>query len=492
MVPRRLLASVLISAALPAGASAATIGEQVDRQTGVAGGTILAGGTPTPRWVSDDGRFVLFDEDVRGPARASQTAGERSASGVYLRDTVADTSTQLAKGNVRTTNLTSDLKTISVVTSEALTAADTDGTPDLYLIDVASRAPTLFPTGTGFVRDGAISTDGSAVVWSDADGTWRRPAAVGAAAVRLSTKVMPGVPSVGATAYLPEQIGGLRGRQSISRDGSAVGFIVEEPAGGISVTLHAFVVRLGKADVPLDTGSSPFLSPDGNTAYAIDRQGATTLRAYDVNAGGAAHDVADSSAIGIPYLTDVSTDGRTLALFDWQTTAMRTVDTSSGATSAVGPALPSVATSSRTLLSANGAFEAATTPRGHLMLVPTGATPLPEAPDLPSPLSWVGFDLGCTRSPYGISSNRRPSFAVLDDTFTPTAASARLVFRSTSGIPIGTYTVRPGAGASVPLGWVGNWVLDATVTLADGRSLTARWTQGPYSGTDSCDWVGYF
>lgn len=477
---RRLstLAALTCAAASCATPALAATGEQVNRGNGVAGAGGLTGTLSTPRFVSDDGRYSLFDHSIRGAVYKSQTAEERRGSGLYLRDIVANTTTQVVSGNVRTTGVTQDLAVASLVTAERLTPADTDTLDDLYVVDATTRVATLVPTGAGAVQNGAITRDGSAYVWSDATGTYRQPRA-GGAAVKLSTDLISG----------PNN--GLVNRTTMSADGRTVA--VFHPTN-----YNKSIARLGAAAVPVllpgsdpgELGSSPLVSADGRVALA-----SVFGKFWVVDiATGAVRLLLPGSSNQIFTPIETLSDTGTSAIVVRGGTVQRLNLATGGLTVLLnGPANWFVLSANeKFILTGLGGREGG---MPTLTVQPMNGQPVPAGSgDAPAPTAYLSFDPGCVKS--GAFGRFYRPFVVFQSwlgDWAPEARSATVVFRSrTTGAVIRTVTMTPMSpvGKELPIGWTGNWIADMSVMLVDGRVLNQRWYQGIYTGTETCpNWI---
>lgn len=481
----RLLAAGTVIAAFAAAspASAAVQGEQVNRGTGADGFGALAGAASTPRFITDDGRLSYFDHDVRGAARLSQTAGERASSGAYVRDIVANTTVQLASGNVHTTGITGDGATLSLVTDERLTAADANSVSDLYTVNLATRAITLVPASGAAVTSGAITADGKAYVWSDASGTYRRLVS-GGATTKLSAAAVP-LPLVG-----------LLNRRSISADGQVASLLA--PGTGVNM-----IARAGKTPIPVDpSGGARTLwtlagiAPDGLTAAVSDE---TSLRTIAITTG-AARRVPGTQRAGAEVVSVGATtavvagDGPTVVRFATGGRAPLAAPLAYGNRQTT-PYV--VSGSSRYALSGRSAAGFDGTGALPVLAAQTlGAATLPGTREPASPLTYVTFSPGCVKG--GSSPAQRPSLAVnlpaAADLGRPAAVSVQVNFynRTTFKL-IKSATITESSTfpfvTELPIGWTGNWFLDVAVIPAEGSIRTERWNQGTYTSR-SCDDFG--
>lgn len=446
--------------ATPAGAFTPTI-EQVDRGSGVTGGSSLNGSSVDARYITDDGRFALFDFRQASPFRNSQTAEERAKSGVYLRDTVSDTLRQLARGNTETSGVTADQRTISVITEEPLLAADANGATDLYLIDLATGAPTLAPTN-GPVTGGAITADGRSIVWSSATGTARRALPAGPIE-RLSDLPMPTSPrgpgiTLSSTPFLVN-------RTLMSRDGRVV------------VTARSAAVRIVTpgGNVNLE-GWGGFVTPDGAMFVSTSASDGGGVMVRDLAAGTSRTFGSDTTLHGAQPMA-FTADGTRLIYLN-RLGYIRTMDLRTGAL--VTLAGPDYRLQRTDVFSSDLGF--LLSGWYHAFVVPRTRA-LPEPADLPDAFALMRFEAGCRDNPNDfILGATRPTFALSSGGI----RGATLTFTNAAGAVLGRYAVAPGKSVGASIGWTGGWTVDVAITLDDGRIVRGRWTQRPYTGTEVC------
>lgn len=477
------VASLAAAVLAPTANAAVPLGEQVNRGTGVAGVGAFTGTASFGRGVTDDGRLALFDHRVLGAAGKSQSEAERKTSGVYVRDVASNTTTQLVSGNARTTGLTDALDRISILTSDKLTAADTDTTQDLYLVDVATKVATLVATPQP-VLDGALTRDGKTIVWADATGVYRR--ALTSTSAELVTN--------GALAGDSATLGGLLNRKLISRDGGVVAIQTGGAAGQLAIA------RAGKAAIAVGSasGGSLRLAADGRRAFAYTD---LSLRGIDVVAGTVtAGDVSPSvkgSSVSLDQVNDDGTAGvlvvqgahwkldlvagkRTVLLEDRNHQTASSWVTGRAYSQNLRYALANVD------YPAGGATAGQT-----LLALPLGGATLPGGTDAPSPFAYLVFDPGCVAR-YAWLQPRKPGVYMQDQSGLPTPVSATVNFFNTStGKHLATASFPASGGFpyysyNLNIGWTGGWRAEASLKLSDGRTVTDRWYQSSYYGTGYC------
>ncbi len=426
-------AALLAAALAPSAASAAfAVGEQVDRGDGASGAspwdsyylpydfTPKTDTNPHPFAISEDGRYAFLTYPT--------AAGKR---GLYRRDVQANT-LRLVLDDVQPTGRTTTGSSVSVVTSRALVAADVNGTADLYLVDPFTAAATLAsatPTGggVGAVSTGAVTADGTAVVYSAPGGTYRR-VLTQATATRLSTRALDPL----TAPFYPSSSSTLReanlSRQALSADGTRAllqGRFVATPAGDVSI-----------ADAEVD---APVMAPSG--AFVANRSG-NAVAIYDLASGGARRTVTavlPANAYA-PEVLSISADGKRAHVGVQLTRdgkpyfALGTLDLTTGAVAQtsedLGQQYPRV-------FSINDRYAVAEDYR-RLFAVPAvvGAA-LPGGVDPASPNVYLSYEDGCLKPSFITPNGGRPKLTFSRSQpsgrgYAPVASSLSVVVRQTS------------------------------------------------------------
>lgn len=471
--------------ALPALAQAAPTfvrGEQVDRGDGPGGTTGWVAYTPGvqvfdypqggPFAVTDDGRYAFLTYPTSSTKR-----------GLYRRDLVANTS-RLVLDDVVPTGATTSRAKLSVITKRSLAAADTNAGNDLYLVDPFTGAATLASTtpagaALGDLTTGAITADGSAVVYSRPGGTYRR--------VLTST-----TPTLLSARALPSSAANLSD-QALSADGHAALL-----SGDWAVTTAATGDR---SLAETSSGPGPIsISADGTTAARIvaETTSATpkiVVRVYNLAAG-----TKRTVTPGLPAnaggfdIVRLSADGRTAvatASFAGTSTTstpapatyvLGTVDLTTGA---VATTSGSFASPAPRLLSPNGRY-GITADAAHTWVVPTaaGAT-LPGGTDGAAALVFITYGAGC-KPPASAAwwYDGRPSVMLNQSAYyasgfavPPTSVAVRASVASTGAV-MNAFTLVPGDDSRKLNAYYGAINLDVTAKFPDGSTSTGR---GPVS-----------
>lgn len=412
------------------------VGEQVDRGDGASGGApwqqnAFAADAPfaRPFAISDDGRFAFITYPTVGHVR-----------GLYRRDVQLNT-LRLVADDVRPTGWTRAGQYLSVLTPKALSPADANATADLYLLDPFSGAATLAskaPDGAalGEVTSGAVTADGTAVVYSRPGGTERRVLSA-AAATRLSTRAMPPYEDT----FLPHLNTGPHAnvtRSGLSTDGTRV--VLEGGAVGAAS---------GEVVLPTDADGKPLpwvLSPTGTDASRVAKNAAGVWEVVVFNLATRQERTLSTGASHLEqlWINSVSADGTkahvsaSLRRNNSPLDVLGTVDLRTGAIAQTSDDIapyryPRVfAWNDR-----YGVFGDI-----NLFAIPTQAgAALPGGVDLPSPLVYLNYSEGCTSASFLTPYGGRPSVE-----FTRRDASRRGLAPVVSQV---TVAVRAGAGSPV-------------------------------------------
>ncbi len=459
---RTLCAASLLALALPGSSFAAPqIGEQIDRADGIAGTSALADTYGAEPQLSEDGRYAAFGYFKQSGSKTGEIAPTLvPVLGVYVRDLVTNRTVQVVSTPTPYTTryrLTADGTKLSFVSDAKLLPADTDNTADVYIADTTTKALTLATPSTSTHVGGQITRDGSAVLTYSGNTISRTPLA-GGPATTLATN--------------------FEGLLAASADGSTIAY---QPAG--EGTRFAFA-RAGRAPVTVARGEnadiaySVVLSPDGKTAALLpyDRRnvravnvetGAVAYASWRLPAYNAATSAFNLSNDGWLQYSVSGTSGGAIAEANLATRAVRIAATDI-------PYTPAAVT-------ANGKFAAAG--YGHLFVAPTGATPLPGTVDPPSPFAYLRFDYGCVY-PNVFFPGIKPYIAVgsIAGMPIPAPVSATVVVRNRANNQITNQFTITSTTAQYPISLQsGNFRVDASVKLADGRTVTGTYYQDSYA-----------
>ncbi len=422
-------------------------------------------GVPTadyaPVAVSPDGREVI----------------QRDYKRIYVRDVTAGTTTQFATaaGDV---SASTDTKLVAVVTDQALTASDTDGQDDIYVINrAAGNAATLVTgpalglelgdvqrnvildnlliSGSGnVVRFGvsrAVAEPGGAVNWKYE--RWRFDRATG-----VSTKYSA---ASGAVVRRLDDAGKVEITETqVKVDGRTWPI---PPAGGF--TPYAWIAQDGGSVVFRPVSNQNKLSVLNTTTGSVRLVTAPSWinpNLFDIyaptNAGG------DFIVMG----TRVQ---RTLG----SRYAVGRLQVSNAAVTQTGGDVQ-ITEGSQVAVSPNLAFAATNT---HLAQL--GTTPLPGGePPLPGSTAkaWDYLDFGdatCDKNAFGVATWTRPYvYAKKGAQGTDLRSPLRAVVKATmtNGVVANHFTINAGVRRDLNTGRVGGYTLDATVTFTDGSTVT--------------------
>lgn len=495
-VPRLAFSGLLAASllAVTAGPSAAAVvyGDQVDRGDGISGAARWSSGVdggspyidpaeqPTQGVaISDDGRYAWITSPTSDTTRA-----------LFRRDIAADTLKLMADDVTATGATATPSGRISVLTKRGLVAADQNGTPDLYLLDAFTGAPTLASVDAsgaaiGGIDRGFVSRDGSAVVLSKGGATYRRLLSGGA-----PTELGAGVPGtslvVAGGQYRFQPPADLSGAVA-SADGRTVALTdrkVLTPAGMVDV----------KALLPStfatydDFGVPAFITADG--AKAIVRgedQGVRAVAVVDL----ATKQVRIVRPTGLPstatfgtvqalgpvagkVIVDVSLSNNTtwVGLFDLTTGAITKV---SGEYQDRVP----------TTYSFNGRYGLANS-RAWMYAVPTVANAtLPGGPGS-APATYVSYNQGCQKPVFIEPYNGRPTVSLTRPPLAPPSVqSMQVAARNLSnGVVMNQFTLTPGVVSTLPInGYYGDVRLEVALRYTSGllgRNLLAVPGHEPY------------
>ncbi|MBJ7470476.1 MAG: hypothetical protein JHD16_04210 [Solirubrobacteraceae bacterium] len=462
---RTSCAATLLALALPTTALAAQLpGEQIDRGDGIAGTSALADTFASSPQLSDDGRFAAFAYSSASGSKSGQVSPAlRPVLGIYVRDIVANRTIQVVstEGAYATQfQLSADGSKISIVTANKLLPSDTDLTSDVYIADVATKALTL-ATSTSEEAGGQITRDGTALLWTT-PGTIKRTPLAGGPTTTLAT--------------------GSYGIEAASADGTTVAYRLADDYSTIEVA------RQGASPVRIPAGAPESIvrvaiSPDGKTAALLPFN-QRDVRRLDVQTGTITP--ATWRVTGYPNGTSfsLSNDGWllvTASTADYRKTSIGEVNLRTREVRALALDLdwqPSA-------LTANGRF--ATTGYGHIYVAPTGTTPLPGTVDPPSPFAYLRFDYGCRSSSFlipGIKASIAAAYGV-PLSLLPAPTGASIVVRDRATNRITNQFAITSASATYPISPVsGNFRVDASVKLADGRTVSNTYYQDGYQRAD--------
>lgn len=462
--------------------------EQVNRATGVAGGSGLTTNFPTLRagGVTDNGRYVFFD--VRKPS-TFPTADEFAkdllpGEGLWVRDVLRNTTTRISTdGNGIFTGIDRTSHVVSFITSEGLAgSADTNGKPDLYAYEpttgikvLISRANGLRGKALGLTSFGTVTRGTTTAVFGTEAGIFRRDLLRG-----RNTKVADGNFIAPLSADLLFPVIQTTADQYVSNDGRVV-------------TTDGGVVTPGGV-VPLPTDEinrpvRPWVNEAGSKlVWQASIQALDRIRVFDV-----ATRTESTPAIPEAFADDPSgvvhrptPDGSGVILGwtrqtgpgQWEDTVQKWTFASGAVTDLGGIAF----------LSRNERYGLTGGGFGTLLVGGTPGNALPGGVDLPSAIAYVSYSDNCSWDEVGRQ-------IVVAPTLTrnlPTATTARFRAAAAAGEPwVVDETVdvpaddgyHPEAEVVLPFA-DGAFHLEVTLTLADGRTITSTVDHGPRSLPD--------
>jgi hypothetical protein len=473
-------ASAALAVTAPA-QGAIVYGDQVDRGDGLSGFTAWSAGlywqsakVPTQGVaISDDGRYAWLSYPTSDTAR-----------GLYRRDIAADTLRLVANDVVPTGATATPTGRISVITRRALSAADQNGSPDLYLLDAFTGAATLASVtdsgaAAGDVVNGTVSRDGSTVIWSTATTTSRRLLGGGAPTV-VGDGVLETYKSGGYGLWDVQPPADLA-LGALSADGRTValaGRQVVTPSGTVDVG-----ALLPSTFAPSDVGLPVRISSDGAKAVVAggDRESGRALVAVV--------DLATSTAriIQPTGLPSGSSYWRLLALATGSSAAVVEIE-QGNRTYAVG--VMNLTTGAITKVSGdyqdrapstfsfNGRYGLANS-RSWMYAVPVAANAtLPGGPGS-APATYLSYAEGCIKpvfiEPYGgrpTVSLTRPGLAP------PSVSSMQVAARNLSnGVVMNQFTLIPGVVSTLPInGYYGAVRLEISLRYTSGQTGTNQVT----------------
>lgn len=476
---RRLVAGLATAGALLAGATSASAavvyGDQVDRGDGLSGFTAWSAGlywqsskAPTQGVaISDDGRYAWITSPTGDTTR-----------GLYRRDIAADTLRLVANDVAATGATASPTGRISVITKRALTAADQNDAPDLYLLDAFTGAATLASVAdgggaAGDVVNGTVSRDGSTVIWSTATATYRRALAGGPVTV-VGAGVLEAYRRGGYDFWQTETPADL-GLGAVSADGRTIalaGRKVVTPGGTVDVD-----ALLPSSFAAGEYGLSVQVSSDGARAVVAgsDRASGRALVAV-VDLATSATRVVEPTGLptGSSYwrLLGLAT-GSSAAVVEIEqgnrTYAVGVMNLSTGAITKVNGDYQDRAPST---FSFNGRYGLANS-RTWMYAVPVAANAtLPGGPGS-APATYLSYDEGCIKpvfiEPYG----GRPSVSLTRPPLAPPSVqSMQVAARNLSnGVVMNQFTLTPGVVSTLPInGYYGAVRLEISLRYTSGQT----------------------
>lgn len=442
-------------------------GEQIDRGDGPSG-------TTTPWAVSTPGRSFAVTDDGRFAYLSYPTGA--STRGLFRRDVQRNT-TQLVLDGVEPTGATSTRTTFSVLTRRALTGADGNASNDLYLVDPLTGAATLAsstPSGAsvGDLTAGAVTADGTAVVYSRGGATYRRDLA-SASATQLAAAplaVSAGTPNLSDT-----------GLSADGRTAILAGDSVATAAGTRSLATSSSYSGLS------------MVSSDGSTALRVVADAATGAFAVRVTdlATGAARTVVPRLGVGA-YGFDVlrlSPDGRQaiatagfpLSPIQPGVTGQHVIGTVDLATGAVATTSGDLPTYAPRVLSPNGRF-GVTESASHSWIVPTalGAS-LPGGTDGAAPWVYADYAPGCANPPFWLPSGGRATVTLMQGSAyyvspyaVPVGRISGRVTNASTGAVLGSFAISASAVQGKLPAYTGAVHIDLTTTFGTTPSSGRR------------------
>ena len=414
-----------------------------------------------------------------------QSLAQVSHSGLYLRDLQNGHTTQIVSGNVSDINVTADGTTASFLSPNRLVPTAPNSRDNLYLVNIATKALTLVPTGATSgddgersVRLGAISRDGRSVVWTlDDDSSATHEASFHLALTPGADRTSLGDAAL-APAYSTSSNDGFNAK-SVSDDGRTVLVADQVWRDGVDLGTAAY---------------GAVVSGDGKTVAWVGDIVGTTANVYkfDVATGAVTHQPLNA-VVNYEPAVHLNADGTQLTIqgkFTSTSAATGIADVATGAVHQIGPTVTGDS-QQPTVLSSNEQF-ALLGAWPHVFAYPFTAAALPGTLDPPSAFVYLSYDSGCKHGPGYSSGGVRSSLTfAAAPAASPKATSAAITVRQLgTNTVLAQFTLTSGAAHPMAIGY-GNWSLTASVKLADGRTVTDKATQPAYT-PDACQEIPIF
>lgn len=457
--------------------------EQINRATGANGAFSLITGPAygIPAAITEDGRFAAFTTLNDDFDEAYDGIYANPGYGLFVRDIVQNTTTKIADDKSLLTGLDRTERLFSFVTKERLSSADTNDLPDLYAYErttglkVLVSRQGLFGPALGLTSYGSILRGSRYAVFGTATGVLRRDLLTG------QTKRISG--GTFRDAFRDDR--GFIGDSAFPADqfASADGKVVATSEGVFtpSTTYPIEASDFGGA-------ARTFVSSDGTKAVWQTANTAAGVKVRNLKTGAVTTPVAPAAfatrmAINVFRLTD---DGKSAIVGSFSFSPFGTfVDKWNLETGQLTPLGPTGSLSSD---NAKFYIDGGNVRNTVLSIHATAGNTLPGSIQVPSPNAYLQLNDLCTfddpARAYVITTNATATL--------PTATTVRIAATRPDGTPLLDQTLNVPQGpedefeyASVP---VGNeaFVIDATVTLADGRTATERTTRPALPAGQEC------
>lgn len=468
-----LAAAAGLASATGAQAAVAQI-EQINRATGAHGAFSLITGPAygVPAAITEDGRFNAYTTLNDDYDEAYDGIYANPGYGLFIRDIVQNTTTKIADDKSLLTGLDRTERLFSFITKERLSSADTNDLPDLYAyerttgIKLLVSRQGLFGPAVGLTSYGSVLRGSRYAVFGTATGVIRRDLLTG------QSKRISG----GDFRERFRDDRGFIGDSGIPADqfASADGKVVSTSEGLFTPTATYAPEpseSRGVAQVFVTSAGDKAVWQTANTAAGTKIR---NLKTGAVTTPVAPAEFATRMAINVFRLTD---DGKSAIVGSFSFSPFGTfVDKWNLETGQLTPLGPT-----GSLSSDNGKFyiDGGNVRNTVLSVHATAGNTLPGSIEVPSPNAYLSLNDLCTfddpARAYVITTNATATL--------PTATTVRIVATRPDGAPLLDQTLHVPQSpedefeyASVP---VGNeaFVIDATVTLADGRTATERTTR---------------
>lgn len=489
----RVRARLPLAAALAASAGLATAGaaaaavpqiEQINRATGPNGAFSLITGPAygIPNALTDDGRFAAFTTLNDSGETAYDAAYANPGYGLFVRDVAQNTTTKLAGENAIFAGLDRTERIFSFITKERLVSADTNDLPDLYAYErttglkvLISRQGLLGPA-LGLTSYGSVLEGSRYAVFGTAAGVFRRDLLTG-----KNTRI-----SGGTYRDVVYPNGSVFGDSSYPADqfASADGKVVSTSEG----------VFTGAATYPIEDlefggKARTFIASTGDKAvYQVTNGTAAGLRVRNLQTGAVTAPpvpAALASRIGV-NLFRLTDDGKSAIVasfsFETFTSYLDKWNLQTGELTSAGPFGTQPSDNGKYYVNGGGGRNAV------LSVTATAGNTLPGSIQVPSPNAYLDLNDVCTfddpARAYVITTNNTETL--------PKATSVRIRATRPNGTVLLDQTLHVPQSpeedneyANVPVGSEA-FRIDATVTLADGRTATERTTRPALPAGKTC------
>jgi hypothetical protein len=473
---RRLASAVLgLSLLVPAAASAADAPVRTIARD-------VAGGATTaffPVAVSGDGREVIANLEFD----------------MVVRDVEAGTTRKLVSARASAVSASTDLKVVLFSTEAGLVPSDTDGGPDLYVLDRAtngvtrvSDVPQAFTNGKpaqfGRLHEASLSGNGQvaqfrlalsgpntdasgASIWSTEDSLWRLDRAAGGGPVKVREMPTPNQSSL--TIAHTDAAGAV----AITNEGA---------------TIAGRTVSLPTGDDPAQRSGTVAVSSDGRAVAVASSTDRATVKLVSTATGAVTSIPMPSWLVDAGYqLLNASTTGVLVSGRFTRAAGPRDAIgfvSTRGSVTQVGGDILIYPSTTRPVVSENLAFAA-----NSLVLAQLGSRPLlgTEPPAATQPLStWMTYqDVSCVDGPYTRTWTRAsvtlPAERRGIDPRTPASATVK-VYKTTSPSTVyNAFTMNAGTTRQLTVPQTGGWTYAATITFTDGTKASGTVDVAPHA-----------